>query len=374
MAERGGALWRRLPRGVAGRLLLLQGLLIALCAGTAGLVAYAIAPTVFHSHLDHAHLPRGSEQAAHVEHAFAISTVLAITVGVGVSILVAAAMSWAISRRVQRSVSQVAASTARIGAGDYRARVAPSGVADEFDELSGTVNSLADKLEHVEDTRRRMLSDLAHELRTPLATITATLEAIEDGIREPDERTLGVVRSATGRLQRLADDIAEVSSVTEGSPSLRLTDTTADAIVGAAVREARARFADGGVELVTGRSSSAPIRVDPERMAQVLANLLNNAQRHTPAGGRVTVDAQSVGDRVAIEVTDTGDGISAEHLAHVFDRFYRTDTSRNREAGGTGIGLTIARALVDAHGGTLTASSSGPGTGAIFTILLPAAG
>ncbi|GAB11434.1 putative two-component histidine kinase [Gordonia araii NBRC 100433] len=370
-ATEDGVRQSRSPRGVAGRLLALLGLLIAVCAGTAGIVAYLIAPTVFHSHLEHAHLEPGSEQAAHVEHAFALAMVIAIAVGVGVSVVLAAGVSWVISRRVQRSVSQVATSTARIGAGDYRVRVAPSGVAEEFDELTATVNALAERLQHVDDTRRRMLSDLAHEIRTPLATITATLEAIEDGIREPDERTLGVVRGAAVRLQRLADDIAEVSDVTEGVPSLRLERMRADELVDAAVGEARARFADDGVDLVVGPTVAAPIDVDPQRISQVLQNLLNNAARHTPRGGRVTVAARLAGpDHVAVTVADTGDGIAAEHLPHVFDRFYRTDASRTREAGGTGIGLTIARAIVEAHDGTLTATSDGPGRGARFRVLL----
>ncbi|GAB08768.1 putative two-component histidine kinase [Gordonia araii NBRC 100433] len=361
-----------MPQGVAGRLLGLHGIVIAVCAATAGVVAYIIAPTVFHSHLEHAHFYTESDQAQHVDHAFAISMILAIAVGVGISVVLAGAISWVISRRVQRSVSHVAHSAARIGAGDYRTRVVPSGLASEFDELTATVNELAERLEHVEDTRRRMLSDLAHEMRTPLATISATLEAIEDHIWDADERTLGVVKGATLRLRRLADDIAEVSEVTEGVPSMRFAPVGSDTLVTAAVREARARFADSGVTLVTGTMTSARVMVDPVRIAQVLHNLLNNAQRHTPRGGRVSVSAGLVdNDRVAVTVADNGDGIATDHLPHVFDRFYRTDSSRSREAGGTGIGLTIARAIVEAHGGTLVATSEGLGRGAEFRVLLP---
>ncbi|MBD8057338.1 HAMP domain-containing histidine kinase, partial [Rhodococcus ruber] len=215
-------------------------------------------------------------------------------------------------------------------------------------------------------------SDLAHEMRTPLATLDAHLEALEDGIRVPDAETLAVLRSSTARLGRLAEDMGAVSRAEEGRLSVTPARTDTRSLVDAAVRVAADRYAAKGVALVEDVEHPDAVTADPDRIGQVLGNLLDNALRHTPTGGTVTLAATTVDSDVEITVTDTGDGIAPEHLRHLFDRFYRADPSRRRQEGGSGIGLTIARALVEAHGGTLTASSGGPGTGARFTVRLPA--
>ncbi|MBD8057342.1 two-component sensor histidine kinase, partial [Rhodococcus ruber] len=214
-------------------------------------------------------------------------------------------------------------------------------------------------------------SDLAHEMRTPLATLDAHLEALEDGIRVADTETLTILRSSTARLERLAEDMGAVSRAEEGRLSIDPVPTDTATLVEAAVRAATDRYAARNVTLIHHLERPTAVIVDPDRIGQVLGNLLDNALRHTPAGGAVTVTAD-VDDRWAeITVTDTGEGIAAEHLGHLFDRFYRADTSRRYQEGGSGIGLTIARALVEAHGGTLTAESPGAGAGARFTVHLP---
>lgn len=257
--------------------------------------------------------------------------------------------------------------------GHYHARAAVSGAGPELDTLAETFNNMATRLERTEDTRRRLLADLAHELRTPIATIGAYLEALEDHVVTWNQDTASVLRDQTARLTRLANDIDDVSLAEEGRITLdRNPQAVADLIFAAAVGS-RDSFAAKGVNLLADTASAAGLMVDVdrERLAQVLANLLGNALRHTPAGGTVTVTAAAGHPGVRITVTDTGDGITPEQLVHVFERFYRGDAARDRHHKGSGIGLTISKALIDAHGGTLTAQSDGPGHGATFTMTIP---
>lgn len=344
------------------------------CAVSAWLVASALAPGIFHDHLGQAGIGHDSSQAAHVEEAFTWAIILAWGLAIAIAVLLALAVSWYIARRVQRSVSAVTASTARITGGRYDTRVASPGLGREFDELAAGVNELARRLGDTEITRRRMLADLGHEMRTPLATLDSYLEALEDGVRSLDDPTVQVLRAATHRLERLAADIVTVSRAEERLTSLRPVPSATGALVAEAARSAREQFDDKGVELRVHVDDSVPVMVDPDRLGQVLGNLLDNALRHTPRGGTVTVTSALAGhSRVEIGVADTGDGIAPEHLSHVFDRFYRVDTARDRRNGrsGSGIGLTITRALVDAHGGRIRVDSEGLGHGARFTIDLP---
>lgn len=341
------------------------------CAVSAWLVASALAPGIFHDHLGQAGI-HDSSQAAHVEEAFTQSIVLAWGLAVAIAVLLALAVSWYITRRVQRSLVAVTTSTARIAGGRYDTRVHSPGLGREFDELAVTVNELTRRLDATETTRRRMLADLGHEMRTPIATLDSYLEALEDGVRTFDDDTRQVLRSATDRLERLVEDITAVSRAEEHLTRIRPVPTTTAALVTHAVRAAQERYDNKGVALRTHIQDSAIVSVDPDRIGQVLGNLLDNALRHTPSGGAVTLSTRRVGHRhVEIAVTDTGEGIASDHLDHLFDRFYRADTARDRRHGGSGIGLTITRALVEAHDGRIRAYSGGLGQGAQFTIELP---
>ncbi|MDX2358376.1 HAMP domain-containing sensor histidine kinase [Dietzia sp. PP-33] len=343
------------------------------CAGSAWLVATMLAPEIFHDHLGQAGIDHDSAEAAHIEEAFTASIALAWGLAVGVAVLLALLASWYLTRRVQRSVAVVTASTAEIAGGHYDTRVASPELGREFDDLATSVNELARRLDATDASRRRMLADLGHEMRTPLATIDSYLEAIDDGVRELDDDTREVLWTATRRLERLASDIVAVSAVEEHLDRLRPVPTTTAALVTAAIDAARERFGDKGVGLSAGDLAPTPVAVDVDRMGQVLGNLLDNALRHTPTGGNVTVDSVPVGPgRVAITVSDTGEGVAAHHLDHLFDRFYRVDTARGRHSGGSGIGLAITRALVRAHGGRVGVASDGPGRGTRFTVELPA--
>ncbi|MFD6856132.1 sensor histidine kinase [Rhodococcus sp. NPDC060090] len=367
----------RPQRGKAGfsfstRLLVALSVVVVGCAVSAWLVASALAPSIFHDHLGQAGIDHDSNEAAHVEEAFTWAIVLAWGLAVAIAVLLALVVSWYLTRRVQRSITAVITSAAQIADGHYDTRVHSHGLGREFDELAVSVNELARRLEATENTRSRMLADLGHEMRTPITTLDSYLEALDDGVRAFDDDTRQVLRDATHRLERLAQDIAAVSHAEEHLTRIRPTSTTTGALVTSAVHAAHEQFENKGVTLNARLGDSVPVTVDPDRLGQVLGNLLDNALRHTPPGGAVTVTSgSSEHGRVKIIITDTGDGIARHDLDHLFDRFYRVDTARDRGHGGSGIGLTIARALVTAHDGRISAYSDGPGRGAHFTVELP---
>jgi two-component system sensor histidine kinase BaeS len=361
---------RRARSRFAARLLVAQALVLVAGALTTWLVASLVGPTIFTDHLQRAGDDHTTEETGHLEEAFASALVVSIALALLASVLAALAVSWYFSRRVQRSIDSVADAASQIATGRYDARVSDPGLGEEFSTLALSYNRLAERLEATERTRRSMLGDLAHEMRTPLATIDAHLEAVEDGIRPLDGETLGVVRGSTGRLRRLAEDMAALSRAEEG---LHVYPEPVDAVAPArtAADAARHRFAAAGIRLDTELADAGRVRVDAERLGQVLGNLLDNALRHTPTGGVVTLSCRSIEDWVEYRVVDTGDGVTPEHLPHLFDRFYRADASRDRRRGGSGIGLAIAKALVEAHGGGISVASAGPGRGTTFTVRLP---
>lgn len=363
----------RLRSGFAGRLLVAQALVLVAGALTTWLVASAVGPGIFHDHLERAGVGHTSSETQHVEEAFASALLVSLSVALLAAVVAALAVSWYFSRRVQRSISPVTTAASQVAAGRYDARVPDPGLGGEFATLADTFNALSERLGTVETTRRRMLADLAHEMRTPLATIDAHLEAVEDGVRELDHDTLGVLRDSTQRLRRLAEDIGAVSRAEEGGLDIHPGPVDPAPLADAAVDAAGDRYAAKGVGLETRLRTRQPVMADPDRIGQVLTNLLDNALRHTPSGGAVTLSCDQVDRWVQFTVADTGEGIPTEHLGHVFDRFYRVDTARDRNHGGSGIGLSIAKALVEAHGGGISVASAGRGEGTVFTIRLPIA-
>jgi signal transduction histidine kinase len=373
VAARPAAAGRPRP-GFAGRLLVAQALVLVAGAITTWLVASAVGPSIFHEHLTRAGVQHSPAETRHVEEAFASALLVSIVLALLAAVVAALVVSWYFSRRVQRSLGNVAAAASEITAGRHGTRVPDPGLGGEFATLAATYNALAEGTEATETTRRRMLADLAHEMRTPLATIDAHLEALEDGVRDLDESTLGVMRTSTRRLRRLAEDITAVSRAEEGNLDISPMPVDAGGLARTAVAGARDRFAAKGVSLrLQDDGTAGSVLVDPERMGQVLGNLLDNALRHTDPPGTVTLTCQRVDRWVEYMVADTGHGIAAEHLGHVFDRFYRVDAARDRTHGGSGIGLSIAKALVEAHGGGISVASAGAGKGAVFTVRLPTA-
>ena len=360
--------------GLAGRLLLAQSLVLLAGALTAWTIAATVGPQVFHEHLARANIGSTSAQSLHTEEAYQSANAISLTLALLAALLAALVMSVYQSRRIGRSVANFASAASDVAGGRYDVRVPRPGLGPEFDALASGFNQMADRLGSVERTRRRLLADLGHEMRTPVATLEAYLEALEDGVATLDAGTVQLLRAQTKRLARLSDDISSVSRTEEGQVGLDLRPVRPESVVIAAVDATTEAYQSKGVRLVTDIASGLPeLPMDPERMGQVLGNLLDNALRHTAAGGTVTISASGSPRTggAALSVADTGEGIPAEHLPHVFERFYRVDTARDRAHGGSGIGLAIAKALVEAHGGQLSVTSPGTGRGSTFRILLP---
>jgi len=358
---------------LAGRLMLGQTIVLIASILTAGLVASLVGPQIFHDHLIQSGETSNTPELAHVETAYREASALALGVALLTSLVCAMVVTWLVSRPLQRSLQELTNAARELSRGHYARRVPVVGAGSELDTFASAFNSMAGRLEDVEGTRRRLLSDLAHELRTPIATLTVYHDGLFDGVTDLGPDTRNVLTAQTDRLARLAEDIDDVSRAEEGRLRLNPQPHQVADLIKTSTEALRARYADKGVELV-GVTKNAPgltVDVDPDRIGQVLGNLLTNALRHTPPGGRVTMTAHAEPAEVAITITDTGEGILPAHLPHVFERFYRGDTARNRDRSGSGIGLTISKAIIDAHGGTITAHSDGPGHGARFDILLP---
>lgn len=353
-------------RRLARRLLAANGLVIAAGAVTLAVVALLVSPPLFHRHVGGALGPVSDAVGRHLDQALSTALLLSLGIGTGAAVVAAFAVSWVLSSRLARPIEDLSDTADQLAGGDLSARAALPPVDDELADLTVAFNDMAAALEHTEDTRRRLLSDLAHELRTPLSTIEGYLEGLTDGVVEPTSQTWATLQDAAGRLRRLVDDVALVSRAEEGQLSLDPRPADVAKLVDAAVSAAHDAYARAGVTLhVDVKPGLEPVEVDADRAHQVLANLLDNARRHTPAGGQVTVAVRTDGDVVLIIVRDTGDGIAPDQMPHVFERFYRGDVSR-RSGTGSGIGLTIARVIARAHGGDLTATSPGPGQGSRF--------
>jgi histidine kinase len=270
-------------------------------------------------------------------------------------------------------VRALAAASRRIAEGEYSERVPPHGN-DELGALSDSFNTMAEALEQTEARRRALLADVAHELRTPLSGIKGYMEGLTDGVLPPDPEVFDRISTDVDRLQRLVTDLEELSRLDAGVVMLTRQRVAPAGLIHSAVERLRPQAEEKGLTIAAAALDALPaVDVDQDRIHQVLVNLIGNAIQYTNPPGRVVVAAQVEDGSVRVDVTDTGVGVAAEHLAHLFDRFYRVDRSRARAGGGSGLGLTIARYLVEAHGGRIWASSPGPGQGSTFSFLLPIA-
>lgn len=290
-----------------------------------------------------------------------------------VAFLAAVVVSTFTARRIVGPIQAMMKASQRIAAGDYRQRIqVPS--QDELGALARAFNRMADTLERTEQRRMELIGDVAHELRTPLSSMKGVMEGLVDGVLTAEPATFLLVQREVSRLQRLVYDLEELSRAEAGQIPLEPRPVAPADLVGAASDRLWSQFEDKEVSLRPDVPTDLPqVRADPGRIIQVLLNLLGNALQYTSSGGQVTVQAWRDGREVVIVVQDTGIGIPAEHLPHIFERFYRVDRARSRPGGGNGIGLTIAKHLVEAHGGRIWATSPGPGQGSTFSFTLPIA-
>lgn len=358
------------PGSLTTRLLVSQVTVSVAMALTMVVVAVIAGPPLFEAHMREAGHDN-PDVLTHSEEAFNTAGTLALLIGLLIAVTGAIIVSVLISRRLRRSLDDLGGVASRISQGDYAQRVERTD-SRELARLADSFNTMASRLDSVEASRRRLLTDLAHEIRTPLASMEICVESLEDGAIEPGPDAWHILTGQIERISRLADDLGQVSAAEEGRLNLTLETADPGELAREAVMAAEEGYGRKGVGLSVEPFADLPtVRVDRARIAQVLGNLLSNALRHTPRGGHVTVRVAAGEAMVSIEVSDDGDGIAAEHLPHIFERFYRADTARDRDRGGTGVGLAISRAIALAHGGQLTAISPGPGKGSTFTLHLP---
>jgi signal transduction histidine kinase len=255
--------------------------------------------------------------------------------------------------------------------GDFSQRVEVNSK-DEVGELARTFNAMADDLNRIEELRKKMVADVAHELRTPLTNIRGYLEAMRDGVVSPDKATIESIYEEALLLARLVDDLQELALADAGELRLERQPSAPEEIVQKAVAAVRPQVATKELHMKVDLPSQAlpSVQVDAERIGQVVRNLLNNAIAYTPTGGSIEVAARQMNNWVEISVVDSGTGISPQDLPYIFERFYRADKSRARSTGGAGLGLTIAKRLVEAQGGKIEVQSE-VDKGSRFSITLP---
>lgn len=344
--------WRQLRwRIVAVQALVVVVGVVALIITADLLAARAVAPNL---------LP--SFRAA-MSQALVVAALAATIVGTAASVLLA--------REILRPLRDLAYSSGRIAAGHYEERVAVP-MADELADVAQSFNQMADALGEVEQQRVSLISNVAHELRTPLAGLEGYLEGLLDGVLPGDPETIGAMQHEVRRLRRLVDDLQQLSRVEAGQVAMRIEVFDLMPLVQRAITQLRPQLiAQHLASIVEVPDQHLAVRADPDRTAQILVNLIGNAIRYTPEDGRIVVRIYRDESQASIAVEDTGIGIPAAALPYLFERFYRVDPSRSRASGGSGIGLTIARHLAWAMGGEITADSPGPGQGSVFTLSLP---
>ena len=284
------------------------------------------------------------------------------------SAAIALAVALYLAVTLSRPLRRIRAGAEAMGAGDLETRVPESGD-DEIGAVAEALNSLAETLQQEEALRKESVADLAHELRTPVMGLLARVEAAQDGVLDDETANLAAMHDEALRLARLLDDLSALADAER--PGLLLSEEPVD--LGALARAQADAFADafaGKSIALTCEAQTVVVDGEPKRLEQIVVNLLSNALRYTDPGGSVTLVVGRNGDAATIEVGDTGIGIPPEDLPHVFTRFWRGEKSRSRATGGAGIGLSIVRELVRAHGGTIAVDSA-PGRGSVFRVSIP---
>lgn len=293
-----------------------------------------------------------------------------LLIALSVVVIGAALVTAVVARRVLAPVHALRLAVDQMAAGASTARVAVTGH-DELAALGRAFNSMADAIARQEQLKRDLTNDIAHELRTPLTDLRCHIEALQDQVVEVTPDTLATLHSEVSHLQRLVEDLGELARAEARQLPLTPESVIVADIVEQLVKQAAPRAGVLGITITTGAvDHDARAWVDRGRLQQAIGNLLDNALVHTPAGGTIGIDVRLAGDGVSVSVRDSGPGIPADHLPHIFDRFYRVDASRSRTTGGVGLGLAIARQFVEASGGHISVDSPATG-GTVFTVTLP---
>lgn len=301
---------------------------------------------------------------------FLSSTERALIFGALASVLIALGLGLVLARSLTRPVRELTIAIHAMAKGELEQAV-PVRSRDELGELSETFNRMSADLALANVQRRQMTADIAHDLRTPVTVLSGYLEALRDGVLPPSPERFAILYEEAQHLQSLIEDLRTLSLADAGELALHPESIAPHVLLERIAATYSHQAERQGITLaVSAQDDSPPLHVDITRMVQVLSNLVGNALRYTPSGGTITLSAESAPQRAILRVSDTGEGIAPEALSRIFDRFYRSDAARAQSQGESGLGLAIARALVEAHGGTIAAASE-PGHGSAFTITLP---
>jgi two-component system, OmpR family, sensor histidine kinase BaeS len=341
--------WR--PRGIAVRVALLSLLVTAVALAVIAIGVLGVAQSTFNR------LMLEAGQSAATAHAmFDHSVISVFLIAAGIAAVVSLLLAWPLAIRLARPLDDIARAARRVAGGEYEARVERSGP-DEVTSLADSFNQMAESLQQQERMRRDFIVNAAHELSTPLTNLHGYLEALRDGVIAPSTQQFQSLHEEVDRLVRLSQSLNTLAEDNGASPAKTLETIDLVPAVRAAVELARPSFDGKAIRLQLDLPDRLAARGDPDQLAQVLANLLQNASRYTPDGGLVTVAAEDRRNDVLVSVSNTGQAIPQRDLPHVFERFYRVEKSRDRARGGAGIGLAIVKQLVEATGGRVGAES-----------------
>jgi two-component system sensor histidine kinase BaeS len=293
---------------------------------------------------------------------------LLLLIGI-VSLLLAALLGFYMSSRISSPIVRVIGAAENIAKGNYNDKIPSESSTEELDRLTHSINRLSEELKNQEALRKRLTTDVAHELRTPLTALQGNVEALIDGIWEPDKERLESCLEEILRLSRLVSELQGLAELEGENSALKLSETNLKALAQRAVDSFQAETLKKQIS-VTVEGPSVVMQADADKISRIFVNLISNAVKYTPVGGSVKINFSQENENVIIRVEDTGVGISEKDLPYIFERFYRTDRSRNSRTGGAGIGLTIVKAITEMHHGKISVQSR-VGTGTKFEILLP---
>jgi signal transduction histidine kinase len=286
------------------------------------------------------------------------------------TIVIATLLGVLLSRNLTRPIREITAATHAVSEGNFSLQV-PVRSKDELGKLATSFNKMSSELSHSLELRRQMTADIAHELRTPLTLIIGHAEAVHDGVIQPSKKTFEIIREESLRLERLVNDLRTLSLADAGELVLNIQPVALDKLISEVVKSFQHPAAQKGIQLHYVASHGLPvISLDGGRIIQVISNVIDNALRHSPKSGKVRIHVEKKKENIQISIQDNGKGVAKKELQNIFNRFYRVDSSRDRDSGGSGLGLAIAKSLVEAHKGCIWAEST-PGRGLKVILELP---
>jgi two-component system sensor histidine kinase BaeS len=340
-----------IARGIAGRIAL-----AAIASAAVGLVILAVGVAVVGADVFTTLMMEAGDSAEHAREMYDDSVTTVVIAASVLAVLASVGLALVFARMLAKPLAEIGGAARRIADGDYAARVPREGP-EELASLADSFNQMAASLERQEQMRRDFIANAAHELRTPLTNLQGYLEALRDGVITADQATYASLHEEADRLVRLSRSLDALAEGDAGTSPPSSVELDLAAAVRSALELAAPSIERAGLSLQTDVPAALPARADPDRLAQVLANLLSNAVRYTPAGGSITVRAERRPADLMVSVANTGEGIPPEDLDRVFERFYRVEKSRDRARGGAGIGLAIVKQLVEGSGGRVGAES-----------------